>query len=79
MATSTGAEAPQYLTPADAARYLGISPRTLYALSHGRGLPAVRHGRLVRYRRADLDAWAAAHTVTLPATGRASAEGVAHA
>lgn len=57
----------QTLTPADAARYLGISPHTLAAsrLNPPRtdGPPFVRYTRSVRYRVADLDAWLLARRV----------------
>lgn len=49
------------LTRAQAAAYLGVSPRTLAVWkSTGRyGLPVVKIGRLAKYRKADLDAFIA--------------------
>jgi len=49
-----------YLTTAEAARYLGLSARTLkrYRVT-GDGPVFHRFGARVRYRRAHLDAWAA--------------------
>lgn len=41
----------------DAAKLLGISPRTLWTLSVGREIPHVRIGRLVMYDPQDLHAW----------------------
>lgn len=47
------------MTREQAAQYLGIAPQTLAAwAATGRySLPFVKLGRLVRYRRVDLDAW----------------------
>ena len=51
-----------------AADYLGLSPRTLdgYRVS-GDGPAFHRFGNRVRYRRADLDAWAAKRRATTTA------------
>ena len=50
-----------YLTTREAARYLGLAARTLrrYRVT-GEGPVFHRFGGRVRYRREDLDAWAAA-------------------
>jgi excisionase family DNA binding protein len=54
---------PEWLAPKQAAVYIGVSPKTLENWrSHKRrvtdGPPFSRvSGRLVRYRRSDLDAW----------------------
>jgi excisionase family DNA binding protein len=45
------------LKPREAARVLGISERTLWALTHQNGIPHVRIGRAVRYDPRDLQAW----------------------
>ena len=49
-----------YLSVREAAEYLGLSPRTLdrYRVS-GDGPVFYRFGGRVRYRREDLDGWAA--------------------
>ena len=46
------------LTTAEAAAYVGLSPRTFerYRVT-GEGPPYLKVGRLVFYRRTDLDAW----------------------
>ena len=51
-----------------AAAYLGLSPRTLdgYRVS-GAGPAFHRFGNRIRYRRMDLDAWAAARRATTTA------------
>jgi len=51
----------EYLSPEEAAVYIGIRPQTLANWrSTGRyKVPFVRAGRLIRYRRADLDSWLA--------------------
>jgi excisionase family DNA binding protein len=48
----------------EAAELLAISERTLWSIVARKELPAVRVGRLVRIRRADLEAWAAARAST---------------
>ncbi len=43
---------------AQAAAYLIIKPRTLRLWRHTRGLPHIRiTSKVIRYRRADIDAW----------------------
>jgi excisionase family DNA binding protein len=45
------------LTPAEAAKALAISARTLWARTKAGEIPAVRIGRSVRYDPRDLAAW----------------------
>jgi excisionase family DNA binding protein len=54
-----------WLKPEEAAEFLGVTVDTLAAWRrNGRhALPFVRSGRIVRYRLADLERWAAAHVV----------------
>jgi len=61
--------APELLTTAPAAEYIGAKAHTLEVWrSTGRySLPFVRVGRLVKYRRADLDAWLQSRTVNAEA------------
>ena len=53
------------LTREQAAKYLGITPRTLavWACVGRYNLPYVKVGRLVKYRRTDLDAFISRRTV----------------
>jgi excisionase family DNA binding protein len=47
------------LSRAEAAALLRVSQRTLWNISHrDLEIPYVKYGKLVRYRRADLEAWA---------------------
>jgi excisionase family DNA binding protein len=47
-----------YYTPEEAAEYLRSSPSTLAKLRLNGGGPAfTRIGRVIRYRRSDLDRW----------------------
>jgi len=57
MATSV--KSSELLTRPEAAQYVGVRPQTLatWASSGRYGLPFVKCGRSVRYRRADLDQW----------------------
>lgn len=54
---------PALLDKRGAAAYLGTSERHVQRLWAERRIPAVKVGRLVRFRVKDLDAWIAAHTV----------------
>jgi excisionase family DNA binding protein len=51
---------PLLYTPAEAAKALAISERSLWSLTACRELPCIRIGRSVRYARDDLVAWIAA-------------------
>lgn len=50
---------PEWLTPDQAATYCGLTARGLEDLRYRRAGPVASKvgGRIVRYRRADLDAW----------------------
>ena len=50
-----GAQDIQWLGTAEAARYLGITTRTLYRLIDGGELPAFKFGRVIRLKQADVD------------------------
>lgn len=56
MTTSRPRESP-WLTPAQAAEYLGIALGTLRNWTSARYVPFVRRGRVVRYHREKLDSW----------------------
>lgn len=62
---------PELLSRPDAADYVGVKPQTLAVwASTGRyGLRFIKVGRLVKYRREDLDRFLAERTVT--STGKA--------
>jgi excisionase family DNA binding protein len=47
------------LTPREAAAALAVSERTLWGLTNDGAIAALRIGRCVRYRFADLEAWVA--------------------
>jgi len=50
-----------FFTTAQAAQYLGLSPRTLERMrTQGYGPKYRKHGRHVRYLVSDLDEWSAA-------------------
>ena len=55
----------ELLTRDQAAKYLGITPRTLavWACVKRYNLPYVKIGRLVKYQRTDLDAFITSRTV----------------
>lgn len=45
----------EWLGTTDAARYLGVVPRTLYRMIDEGRIPAFKLGRVIRVRRSDLD------------------------
>ena len=48
----------RWITVAEAAEYLGTSRHRVYRLLHGdSGIPHVREGRRILFRRRDLDRW----------------------
>lgn len=47
----------QWLGTAEAARHLGITPRTLYRLIDAGELPAYKFGRVIRLKQDDIDAF----------------------
>ena len=55
---------PELLPRKKAAEYLGVAPHTLavWAVHRRVALPFIRVGRLVKYRREDLDAFLVANT-----------------
>ena len=59
------AKSAKLLTRKEAAEYLGVKVQTLaaWAVTGRYGLPVVKVGRSVRYRRSDLEAWLSARTV----------------
>lgn len=52
------------LTKDEAAAYLGVAPVTLYRLTKAGKVAHVRLGRLMRWRREDLDAFLASAATT---------------
>jgi excisionase family DNA binding protein len=63
MVSDSSPSAPQplplLLRPSEAATYLAVSPRLLWSLSAAGQIPSIKLGRARRYRRADLERWAA--------------------
>ncbi len=76
MVTLTAVSAEPLLNDVEAAAILGVKPQTLRIWrSTGRyPVPFIRVGRLVKYRRADLEKWLGSRTVT--STGEARAAGL---
>ncbi len=52
-----------WLSTADAAKALGITPRTLYRFINQGDLPAYRFGRVIRVKRVDVDAFVEASRI----------------
>ena len=51
------AEHEEIMTHSEAARFLKVSPRTLYEWVENRMVPFSRAGRLLRYKRSQLLEW----------------------
>lgn len=60
-ASAQDAAPPPLLTAPDVARWLAVSPATVYALAASGELPCVRIGRTVRFRREAVENWLEAH------------------
>ena len=54
---ATVTDAPRWLSTAEAAKRLGITPRTLYRFIDGGQLPAYRFGRVIRLQEDEVDAF----------------------
>ncbi len=54
------------MSRSEAAAYLGIPPRTLYALVRQGAIPAVRVGRVLRFDALHLDEWLRQQTANAP-------------
>lgn len=69
---STARSESRLLTMREAAEHLGVSPRFIRAAVHDRRLTALRLGRMVRIRHADLEEYldrhTAAHSLTIDST-----------
>jgi excisionase family DNA binding protein len=65
LASTLNSYATELLTRNQAAQYLGVTPNTLavWACTHRYNLPFVKIGRLVKYRRADLEDFIARRTI----------------
>jgi len=46
-----------YMTPQEAAEYLRLELQTIYKRCAAGTIPCHRRGRLIRFRRSELDAW----------------------
>jgi excisionase family DNA binding protein len=53
----------EWLSTADAARMLGITPRTLYRFINQGDLPAYRFGRVIRVKRDDVETFVEASRI----------------
>lgn len=64
-----------FLNTAQAAHYLGLSIRTLEEMrQRGEGPEPRRHGRMLRYHIADIDAWSLAKKERKPRSRRRSSD-----
>lgn len=57
------------MTVSEVAEYLRVNPQTVYRKAKAGKLPAVRIGRAIRFRKAELDEWmkVTVHSSTEPA------------
>ena len=54
---------PHWMGTQEAARYIGVTPRTLYRFINDGAVPAYKMGRVIRLRRSDLDAFLEANRI----------------
>ena len=57
MAEKAVTVSPEFLGVKGVSQYLGIQPSTLYCLVEQQKIPHYRIGRLIRFRRAEIDLW----------------------
>ena len=62
-ANEEAVELSRWLGTTAAAAYLGVVPRTLYRMIDEDKIPAYKMGRVIRLKRADLDAYLEANRV----------------
>ena len=48
---------PEFLNIQDLSQFLGIKVSTLYAMVEGKRVPHYRIGRLIRFKRSDIEQW----------------------
>jgi excisionase family DNA binding protein len=53
----TGGVCPEFFDIQDLSRYVSIKPSTLYVMVEERNIPHYRVGRLIRFKRSEIDAW----------------------
>ncbi len=53
----------EVMTVSEVAEYLRLNPQTVYRKAKAGELPAVRIGRAIRFRKAELEAWLKAVSV----------------
>ena len=56
-AEHTGEVPPEFFDIQYLSKNLGIRPKTLYAMVEERSIPHYRIGKLIRFRRSEIDAW----------------------
>jgi excisionase family DNA binding protein len=72
MPASGQPAAENYLDETGVANLLGVRPRTVRALRAERGLPCLKiGGKLLRFKRDDIDAWIDRFRVAVPPRSRA--------
>ncbi len=65
----------KYWRVSEASRYLDVRPCTIYALAKDKKIPCYRIGRLLRFKKADLDGWMAEQIEGHRGTGRRDQRG----
>jgi excisionase family DNA binding protein len=68
MSTDTDTNTTPLLDVHEAARFLGVKVRTMYEWSAAGVVPSLKVGRLLRFRRSDLEAWLDANARGGPAS-----------
>lgn len=60
----------EMLTVNEVAEYLRVNPQTVYRKAKAGELPAVRIGRVIRFRKAELEAWLDQEVSAIAGKGR---------
>jgi excisionase family DNA binding protein len=53
----TGGVCPEFFDIQDLSRYVSIKPSTLYVMVEERNIPHYRVGKLIRFKRSEIDLW----------------------
>ena len=68
-----------FLTVTQASQYLGVKPSSLYSMVERKEIPHYRVGRLIKFTKADLDAYLQKHRIDCIDVGRAADRILKHA
>ena len=62
---------PEFLNIEQVAEYLGVKPGTVYSWAEARKIPSYKFGRLIRFKKDEIESWAAEQRQDCAPLGRA--------